>query len=894
MPAKNLDKIFKPKNIALIGADGNKGSLGFTLFDNLIDWSSGEVFPVNPDEDTILDTETFPDVKEIPESVDLGIITTPASTVSEIVENCGEAGIPGLIIISSGFSETGKQGEELEREIDKIRQTYGMRILGPNTLGVKNPSIGLNASCTEQMPEPGEITFIYQGAALASATLDWAITAHFGFSSFVSLGNMLDVDFADLIDYFGRDPKTRSIFMYLESITDAERFMSAARSFARTKPIMAVKAGKHIDSAENHKTLAGSLATSDEVYDAAFKRAGITRVDTIEELFNCFETLAKQNLPGGPRLAISANSDDSGKIATDALVDQEGVLASFSENTTEELEELLSQSASVENPVNVTREATPSQYKRTCEICLDDENVDGLLCIYTPLGDLEPKGTAEAIIGLKEKAQKPILPCWMGGEKVEEARKILRQNGYSVQSAPELSIKAYLYLNRYARNIERLLETPEELPIDRTPPKHNLKPMLRKIANENRNILTEQESMKIIETYGIPTPETRLATSPQEAAKYGSRIGFPVSMKVQSSGISKKRKKEVGGIVSNLNSKEETSDAYEKLVERVQENCPSAEIDGVIIQEMVVDREIELIMGSRKDPIFKTSLIFGKGGSDATYYRDIEVGFPPLNQTLARRLIEDTKVYNHIKESEGDSDVLIRKLEEHLVRLSQLLIDFPEIEELEINPIVKTEDKFIAMDPEIVIDNDVVQQKHEAYEHLVIEPYPRKYVEDWSLKDGREVLLRPIRPEDEPLEFELFDTFSKETWRHRFFGSMKDVTHEDMVRFTNIDYRREMAIIGLLEEDDKRKMIGVGRLIINPDGDSGEFAVVVGDPWQGLGLGEKLVDSIIGVAEDKNLDYIGGTVKKENTSMINLCKKLGFEIENENGTVKAVLKLRWR
>lgn len=891
MPANDLDKIFKPENIALIGASEDKGSVGFTLMENLKNRPKGELFPVNPNREETLEVETFSSVTEVSEPVDLAVIATPAQTVPNLVRECGETGIMGLIILSAGFSETGDEGAKLEEEIKKIREEYGMRIIGPNCLGIINPAEFLNASFTDQMPESGEIAFISQSGALASATLDWAISAQFGFSSFVSVGNMVDVDFSDLIDYFGRDPGTGSILMYIEAIEDARNFSSAARGFARTQPIMAVKSGKHKESAEAIASHTGSLAGADEVYNSVFKRFGITRVDTIDDLFSASETLAKQNPPEGPNLAIVTNAGGPGAMATDALMDLDGSLAELSESTIEKLRENIPSTSSLANPIDVTGGADQGQYRKATELCLKDENVDGVLCIYSPVGTLSPTEAAEAISDLKKGTDKPLLACWMGGEKVAKGREILRQGGLSVQPAPEQSVKAYMYLNRYARNLERLLETPEELPVDRAPPKYNLKAMIRRIARDERELLTEVESKKILRTYGIPCPEIHTAETEDEAARVAAKIGFPVVLKINSHEITHKSR--AGGVELNLNNREEVKEAHNNIMKRVEDKHPSAKIQGVTVQKMIKNKGVELILGSKYDQTFGSTVLFGKGGTEVGYYNDTAVGLPPLNKTLARRLMEETRVYKYIQDSEDYSEDLQRDLEEHLVRLSQLIIDFPEIKELDINPLTRVGDEFQALDARIIIDRDLVNVEQNYREHLVIEPYPRKYVEEWRLGDGRPVTLRPIRPEDEPLEFGLFDNFSPETWRYRFFGPMKEVTHEDMVRFTNIDYRREMAIIGILEENGERKMIGVGRLIIDPDGKAGEYAVVVGDPWQGLGLGEKLTDAIIGVAEDKGLETIYGTIMKENRRMINLVQKMGFEVSKEDeDTVRAVLRLR--
>ncbi|KXA97947.1 hypothetical protein AKJ37_01895 [candidate division MSBL1 archaeon SCGC-AAA259I09] len=882
-----MDKIFEPDNIAVIGATEKEDSVGLTLMKNLIDRPKGETYPVNPKRDEVLGRKSFESVEQIPDPVDLGVIATPASTVPKIVEECGESDISALTIISSGFSETGPKGAKLENKIEKIREKYNIRILGPNCVGFINPERSLNVSLIDEMPDTGNELFISQSGGLATSILDWAISANFGFRAFITTGNMIDIDTGDLIDYFGRDPDVRSILMYIEDIYNARKFISAARSFARTKPILAVKSGKYKERARDTVYSAKQLASSDEVYEAALKRAGITRVNSIEDLFTCSEVLAKHYRPKGSKLAIVTNAHGPGTMASDTLIKNGGQLASLSKETISDLEEILPLRAEVGNPVYITGYAEPEQYKKSVEACLKDEDVDGVLCIYAPVGTMSQEAVAKSIADLKQTTSKTILISLMGGDKVSKGVEILRQSGFSVQFSPEQSVRNYMYLYRFAKNREDLLETPEELPVDRTPPKYHIKTMIEGIAEKGRETLTEVESKKVLETYNVPCREIQVVKSSNQAVRQASKIGFPVLLKINSASTSFEKKI---GEKANLQSKNAVREAYEELVDIAKENYPDTETEGLTVQKMVHGEETEIILGSKKDPLFGSVLFFGKGGKYSEYYNDIAVGLPPLNQSLARHLIEETKIYEKIKKFENSSE-LLRHLDEYLVMLSQLIIDFPEIDEININPLTKIDNNFLALDAEIKIDKDLALGNPEPNEHLVIEPYPRKYVEEWRLNDGRPVTLRPIRPEDEPLMFELWETFSEETIRYRFFGPMKEITHEDSVRFTNIDYRREIAIAGVLEEDEERKMIGVGRLIIDPDEDSGEVAIVVGDPWQELGLGEKLVDSIIRVAKDKGLETIWGDISADNQSAINLSKKLGFEIKQRGNKVKIILEL---
>lgn len=891
MQTEKLDKIFEPDSVAIIGASEKEGSVGATLIENVLEKFEGEIYPVNPSRESVMGVESFSNVTDIPNPVDLAVIATPAKTVPDIISECGEAGIEAAIVISAGFSETGEEGRKLEEEIKRRGSEHEMRILGPNCLGVIRPGSSLNLTFLRKQPSEGEVAFISQSGAMGSAILDWSEEARVGFSSFVSVGNMIDVDFGDLIDYFGQDPKTDSIIMYMESVSDAKNFMSAAMGFARSKPIMVIKSGKYPKSAEAVASHTGSLAGEDTVYDAAFKRTGVTRVKNVDDLFSCSEILAKQELPQGPDLAVITNAGGPGIMATDAILDSEGKMAQLSPETVDRLSELLPPHASKSNPVDVLGDADPERYRESARACLQDDNVDGLLAIYSPQGEATAEQAASAISDLVEETDKPIITSWMGGGDVSRGRDVLRERNIPTRPTPEQAVSAYMYMHKYARNLELLYETPEELPVDSMPPKHHLKAMLKKVAREDREILTEVEAKKFLETYDIPSSNTKVAESARQAGEMAYEMGFPVVLKIHSPDIT--HKTDVGGVKLNLSSKQQVKEAFEEIMEKAKQHKPSARLQGVTVQKMINKVDYELILGSKKDPLFGSVIMFGRGGTGVELYKDTMAGFPPLNQVLAHRMMEETKVYQLLKGYRGRSSADIRALEKHLVRFSQLIIDFPEIEEIDINPLAVVDGEFKALDARIIINKALVYNPPATHQHLAIEPYPRQYAEEWTMDDGRSVELRPIRPEDEPLEFELFDSFSQETWRQRFFGPRHEVTHKDMIRYTNIDYRREMAMVGIVEEEDREKMVGVGRLIIGPTADTGEYAIVVGDPWQGLGLGEKLTDSIIGIAEDMGLDSIYATVLKGNHRMLQLCRKMGFQEEERNSdTVKMVLRLR--
>lgn len=893
MSFENLRKIFIPSSVVLVGASEDSGSVGKTLTTNLTQGGfKGRVYLVNPRKNKVLGLDTYPSVTKLPEETDLAVIATPASVVPSIVEECGQRGIKGLIIISSGFKETGPKGLELEKQITSVQEKYeGMRIVGPNCLGVIRPNISLNATFARKTVRPGKVAFISQSGALCTSILDWAVPNNIGFSAFVSIGSMIDVDFGDLIDYFGEDPQTRSIVMYIESITDAKEFMSAARGFARTKPIIVVKSGRFIESAKAAASHTGALAGEDAIYDSALRRSGIVRVDEIEDLFSASETLAMQPVPRGPNLLIVGNAGGPNVMATDALIARGGKLAELSQKSYEALSKFLPHFWSRTNPVDILGDASAERYRNALETCMADDNVDGAVVVYTPQGASDPVQAAQAVIDAASKTGKPVLTSWMGEEDVAEARRLLRRNNVPTFTMPEQAVKTYLYMYQYKRNLELLYETPEELPIDQSPIKHHLKVLARRAASEGRIVLTEDESKRFLESYGIHVVETRVAFTMEEAVSVASSMGYPVVMKILSPQIT--HKTDVGGVVVGIASDEDLRYRYTEMMDNVRKMVPEAKILGVTIQKMVQNVNYELILGCKKDRLFGSVILFGSGGVGVEVFADRAIGLPPLNQVLARRLMERTRIYKVLREGfRNKKPANMPLLEETVVKFSQMIVDFPEIRELDVNPLVCTENSVVALDARIILDREVTLFKHDPHQHLVITPYPAKYITNYVTKDGRTVVLRPIRPEDEPMWLEMFENFSEQTIMNRFFQYVRDTPHEMRVRYCNIDYDREMAIVGETIEGGKRKIVGVVRLVIEPRGKSGEFAVAVADPWQGVGIGSKMVDYIIGIAEDKNLERIDAVVLSRNTRMLELCRKLGFNLEKQNsGEVRVTLDL---
>jgi acetyltransferase len=679
--------------------------------------------------------------------------------------------------------------------------------------------------------------------------------------------------------------------MYIEGITQARKFMSAARHFARTKPIIVVKAGKFSESAKAVASHTGALTGSDMTYNAALRRAGIVRVEDIGDLFNCAEVLGVQPLPKGPRLAIITNAGGPGVMTADSVIAEGGKLAKLTQKTIDELNKVLPPFWSRGNPIDILGDAQSDRYEATLNACIKDENIDGMLIIYTPQGVADPEKIAHNIskIVKKKGGNKPILTSFMGHEEVEKANEILNQNNIPTYSTPEQGVKTYMYMHQYSRNLEMLYQTPEELPVDSVPPKRPINVIIKEAAKQSREILTETEAKQLLENYRIPIVKTVIAKTENEAVGAASNIGYPVVMKILSPQIV--HKSDIEGVILDIKSRSELVESYRNLMERVKEKAPNAQIQGVTIQPMISKTGYEVILGAQTDSLFGPVVLFGMGGVGVEIFKDVSIGLPPLNQNLARRMIEETKVYKLLKGFRNMPPANIKLLEETIIRFSQMLIDFPQIKEVDINPLFVNEKEVIALDARIVIDKEKVFKKVEPHEHLVISPYPKKYETVWKMRDGRQVLLRPIKPEDEPLWLDMFKSFSEEAVRYRFFNIIKDTPHEVRIRYCNIDYDREIGIVAELQ-NGKRKFLGVVILITEADGKNGEIAFIVVDEYQNLGLGSKMVDYMIEISKEKGLETIYAMMLKDNYRAIRLLRKMGFTIQYEEDVVKATLNLK--
>jgi acetyltransferase len=889
-----LDPIFAPQSVAVIGASERPGSVGRSVLWNLLSSPfGGTVFPVNAKRPNVLGIKAYPKIADLPDKVDLVVISTPADTVPGIIAEAVECGIPGAIIISAGFKEHGEHGRELERQISDVIRGK-MRIIGPNCLGVMNPVKGLNATFAHSIARPGNVAFLSQSGALCTAVLDWSLRENVGFSAFVSTGSMLDVNWGDLIDYFGSDPRTNSIVIYMESVGDARSFLSAAREVSLTKPVIVIKAGRTEAAAKAAASHTGALTGSDEVLDAAFRRSGVLRVSRISDIFFMSDVLAKQPRPRGKRLAILTNAGGPGVLATDALVAGGGELAELSPETMKAFDGILPPQWSHNNPVDILGDAEPERYAKSLEIAAKDPAIDGMLVILTPQDMTNPTQIAEKLKPYAKGFGKPVLASWMGGADVAAGDQILNQAGIPTFQFPDSAVRAFNYMWRYSYNLKGLYETPA-LPqqADAELQREKADQVIQSARASGRTVLTEFESKELLKAYGIPTVETRIAPTEKEALAAAEAIGYPVVLKLYSLTIT--HKTDVGGVQLNLRNADAVKKAFAAIQSSVAEKAGAEHFQGVTVQPMVNLDGYELIVGSSLDSQFGPVMLFGTGGQLVEVFRDRALALPPLNSTLARRLMEQTRIFTALQGVRGRPPVDIPALEELLVRFSQLIVEQRWIKEIDINPLLASPERLLALDARVVIHGPELQRKD--LPKPAIRPYPQHMVSTWSTKDGNEVTIRPIRPEDEPIMINFHRKLSERSVYLRYFQPLKltqRVAHERLSRICFIDYDREMVLVAERPDDKgEPEILAVGRLSKLHGVNEGELAAVAIDEAQHKGLGTELYTRLIKVAKDEHLSTLVSNMLPENKEMRALCQKLGFRMWHsvEDNMIRAELSL---
>ncbi len=874
-----LEKIFRPRSIAVIGASSREGTAGEVIFTNLqAAGFGGSVFPVNVRHDSVQGIAAFSHIGDIPQQVDLAIIVLKPHLVVEVAEGCGQAGVGGIMIVMPDFTGATAGFAEEKEKILQICKRYGMRLLGPGTLGFIAPHVRINASLAPGMAMPGNLALISQSDALLASILDWSVAQKVGFSYIVSTGALSDIGFADLIDFFGADPQTSCILIYMESLVDARRFMSAARSFARNKPIIILKSGRSEEGSQAALSHTGFLAGNDDAYDAVFKRAGIIRVDTVAQLFNIAHVLALQPRPRGNRLAVVTNAGGPAVLATDYLAYHGGQLARLAPATIEQLALLLPEFQKPGNPVDLLGNARPEQFGQALKSCLLDPGVDAVLVILSPQYTAASAETARAVVEAVKGTPKPVLAAWMGEQCMLEGREVFEIARIPCYRYPESAVDAFLRIWRYSRDLELLYETPPAIPKDFSPDTEAARASVRQILDSGRTLMTAPEAKKLLEAYQIPVNPALIAVSPAEAVAHAATLGYPVVMKIVSPDIA--HKTDVGGVILNLSSDAEVERAFDTLQERVALRRPSAKFTGVMIERMV-RKPFELLLGARKDPVFGPVIIFGRGGVGAQVYRDTQMGLPPLNMALAQQIVEHTQFFPLLRGFRGMPGINLQEIDFLLCKFSYLLMDIPEIREIDINPYLADHLGGIAVDARIILDPKVVRMPHNPYQHLIISPYPgRQYTKTITLKDGSVLLLRPVRPEDEPAMEQMLQRVSTDSLYMRFFGYIPKMSHTWMMRFTHIDYDREIAIVAETTDPAKgRELAGVVRIIEDAWRETAEYSILIADAFHGKGLGNMLTDYILDIARQRKIRKIVASVLAANTPMIHMFERRGFTFD---------------
>lgn len=880
-----LEKLFSPTSIAVIGASDKPKSVGMKVFQNLLkEKFSGKIFAVNPKHKHVQDQVCFPSVKDIKDSIDLAVIAAPAKSVPAIINECGEKNIHTAIVLSSGFSETGNDGKILENEMLAAARKHQVHIIGPNCLGVMRPSKNLNATFDNNFAIPGSIALVSQSGALSAGILDWAITKKIGFSAIVSLGNNANVDFGDVLDYLALDSQTKSIMLYIEGLKHPRQFMSALRSAARIKPVIALKAGKNATGSRAALSHTGALIGNDDVFDIALSRGGAVRVAKIEDLFSASEILSSQKKLNGNRLAVITNGGGAGVIAADRATELGIELPSLTEAMIQELNKILPNQWSHQNPIDIIGDATPERYSGTLEICKKNKIFDGILTILVPVAMSSPLKVAKEVIKDSQKNE-ILLACWLGEKHVKSSWKLFSKNNVPYFDTPEKAVEAFSYLANFYRNQKLLTQVPSSSPPQFKSDILKARQLIESVLTAGRSVLTLYESKEILKLFGIPVAETIEADTAEKAVEAAKKIGMPVVMKINSPDIS--HKSAAGGVILNLRTEDEITIAFKKLMQRIKENYPNANVFGVTIEHQYSNQiNREIMIGVIRDIVFGPVISFGAGGTLVEVFKDRALALPPLNSFIANGLIAKTRILKSggkllsLSKTQWDSIINI------LLRVSEMVCELPYIQEMDINPLIMEENGLLAVDARMVVtkaDTTV------PYSHLVIHPYPTHLISTHRLSDNTAISIRPIRPEDAQLEQEFTRNLSEKTKYFRFMGHFKELSLQMLIRFTQIDYDREMALVAIDNSNDQEKIIGVGRYIINSDSDSAEFALVVADQWHGKGVGTLLMTKLFEIAKSKKLKKLIGAVFTENNDMLALVKNLGFEMTSEND--KSVLQV---
>lgn len=893
-----LDSFFAPKTVAIIGAKEEELSVGRTLLVNAMEHFKGKIYPVNPKYPSVLGIKCYPRVQDVPDKVDLAVIVTPPSLIPGLVDDCASAKICAVIIISAGFKETGPEGLALEQEVLSRAKRGGIRIIGPNCLGLMNPWIGLNVTFAAGIALKGNVAFISQSGALCTAVLDWSLQEKIGFSAFVSIGSMADVQWSDLIDYLANDPKTSSILIYMETVGDARAFLSAAKRLVFRKPMILIKPGRTKAAAQAAASHTGSLAGADDIFEAAIQRVGIIRVETIGELFDMAGAFSKQPNPQGPNLAIVTNAGGPAVLATDAALIHGAKMAVLDKKTIDQLSEFLPKAWSHGNPVDILGDARADRYAKAVKLVFNSPEADGILVILTPQDMTEATKTAQMLAKELSLGKKPILTSWMGASHVKEGIEVLANAGIPNFAFPDSASKTFASMWKRNLSLSLLYETP--LLRDEINEKEALKEkeaalLLKQLAEENRTLLTEEESKKLLFFYGLPVVQTDVAASKEEAVAIAEKMGYPIVLKLHSLTIT--HKTDVGGVKLNLQNAQMVASAFDEIQSSVAKRVGKEHFQGVSVQKMITLKGYELIVGSIVDPQFGPVILFGTGGELVEVFQDKAIGIPPLTATLAAQMMQKTKIYHALEGVRGKKGIDFARLEQILIRFSRMIVEVPRIKECDINPLIVSPDGMVALDARVVLHDFAIPD--EKLPQAAIRPYPVQYISSFLLKSGLHAVFRPMRPEDEPLLVLFHKELSEESVRQRFFGFMaleKRVAHERLVQVCHCDYNQEISLVAevLDPQIQEKRIIGVLRLYRLFGTKEAELKLIIADRFQHLGLGKKMLQEGLLVAKKESFHAVYVHILEDNKGMIHLCQAQGFQKLNSESAREKVISMVWR
>ena len=871
-----LQHFFTPNSVAIVGASERENSVGYRLLLNMQEAGfSGGLYPINPKHEQLLGLKAYPDLHAVPEDLDLVVIATPAPTVPCILRQCGDKGVSSVIIISAGFGELGAEGQRLQQEILGIAHRYSIRIIGPNCLGVIRPSGQLNATFGDGIVQDGSLALLSQSGAVCTAILDWAKVQDIGFSTVVSMGGAADIDFGEVLDYLATDSKTTGILMYVEGIRDARRFLSGLKAAARLKPVILIKSGRHEAGCKAAMSHTGAMVGGDKVFDAAIARAGVVRAYSITELFSAARVLANNYVVKKDRLAIITNAGGPGVMSTDRAEDVGIQMAQLNPASLESLNTVLPPHWSHANPIDILGDATADRYQQALEVCINDDNIDGILVILTPQAMTEPTLVAEYIIDGAKTSHKPVLASWTGGAKVQAGRDLFANSKVAHFNTPETAVDAFAFLANYAENQILLKQIPTVTDELAQPDVAGARLIIERVLSEGRQVLTAQESKAILAAFNIPVTQTISVASAKDAMIASETLRFPVVLKVNMAEFS--HKSDIGGVRLNINSVQEISKHYTEMEAAIKLTHPEITTVGMTVEPMFKSASgRELMIGVVRDPVFGPAISFGLGGTLVEILQDNVVALPPLNSYMVEQLIAKTKAAKYLKAFRQLPPANTKALIEVLLNVSTMVSVLPEILELDINPLIVDEHGAIAVDARIKAQ---LCNQLSHYAHMAIHPYPHELISHHQLSNGINICIRPIRPEDADLETNFHSRLSDRTKYFRFMQALHELTPEMIVRFTQIDYDREMAFIAITEDEHKITELAVGRYLTNPDGQSVEFALVVADDCHNLGIGTRLMNSLMQSAKTKGMLFFEGEVLAINQPMLSLVSKLGFSIE---------------